>query len=424
VGPVSTAVVAPGTVEEVEIHGISSQGAGVGRLPDGRTVFVARTAPGDRVRVRLDRVRPKWATASVVEVLVPAEGRRAPLCARYHECGGCALQHLPEEAQRNLKAGLVVEALSRIGGLERIEPPDVVGSPAQTAYRSRMSYTLRRLAGGRVVAGLHALGRPAHVIDIRDECVLPEPSVAAAWAGLRRGWGPGARLLPSGGHLRLTLRAAEGGASLLVEGGTPDWDAAALSAAVPELVVVRHRPSGADDQDTPSGSDRGVGAFEQVNRAAAELLRAHVVASAGEGGLAVDAYCGSGPYGRALAEAGWRVLGIEHDPEAAGAAAMDAPPGFTVRTGAVEDLLANALPADLVIVNPPRAGLDARVVTIILKERPGRLVYVSCDPATLARDLGRLTEAYTITSIRCFDLFPQTAHVETVVVMDAAQGIR
>src|SRR5690606_20842927 len=150
------------------------------RLPDGRTVFVARTAPGDRVPVRLDRVRPKRATAAVVEQPVPADGRRAAMCARYHECGGCALQRLPAEAQRNLKAGLVVEALSRIGGLERIEPPDVVGSPARTAYRSRMSYTLRRLAGGRVVAGLHALGRPAHVIDIRDECVLPEPSVAAA----------------------------------------------------------------------------------------------------------------------------------------------------------------------------------------------------------------------------------------------------
>jgi 23S rRNA (uracil1939-C5)-methyltransferase len=162
----------------------------------------------------------------------------------------------------------------------------------------------------------------------------------------------------------------------------------------------------------------GARAFLQVNPAAAERLHAAVieVAAAAPGTRVVDAYCGVGVYGRSLARAGARVIGIELDPEAAAAAREGAPEGFDVLEGSVEARLAEALPADLAIVNPPRTGLHERVPTLLAAQPPIRLLYVSCDPATLARDMARLP-GYRLEGLRSFDLFPQTAHVETLAVL-------
>ena len=132
----------------------------------------------------------------------------------------------------------------------------------------------------------------------------------------------------------------------------------------------------------------------------------------------VDTYCGVGLYGRDLARRGADVLGIEREAEAAKGAERDAPERFTVWTGAVEDRLAEALPADLVILNPPRSGVDSRVAETLRAGGPPRLIYVSCDPATLARDVGRISSSYEVVDVRAFDLFPQTAHVEVVVVLE------
>jgi len=159
--------------------------------------------------------------------------------------------------------------------------------------------------------------------------------------------------------------------------------------------------------------------FLQVNREASEALHRWVVeqarVSAGE--RVVDAYCGVGLYGRDLARLGAHVVGLERDPDATRSARTAAPEGFTVLAGAVEDRMAEALPADLVILNPPRTGVDARVTEVLQVAGPPRLIYASCDPATLARDIGRLSSSYEVEEVRAFDLFPQTAHVEVVVVL-------
>jgi 23S rRNA (uracil1939-C5)-methyltransferase len=154
-----------------------------------------------------------------------------------------------------------------------------------------------------------------------------------------------------------------------------------------------------------------------VNSEVAGAMLEHVLDVAGEGSQAVDAYCGAGLYGRGLAERGWMVRGVERDRTACEEATRNAPSGFTVVQGAVESQLAAVLPADLLIVNPPRSGLDADVLRVVKEGSAPRVVYVSCDPATLARDVAGISPTYAVESLKCFDLFPQTAHVETVMVL-------
>jgi 23S rRNA (uracil1939-C5)-methyltransferase len=275
------------------------------------------------------------------------------------------------------------------------------------------------------VAGFHALGRPAHVIDVADECVLPQAPLRAAWKALRAVWGPGARLLPAGGRLRLTLRATADGVALVVEGGDDAWSAAELAKAMPTLTAIWHQ-SGASHSGPRLLEGRfdetGTG-FAQVNPEVAAEMREHVLGAAGQGARAVDAYCGVGVYGHRLAEAGWTVTGIERDGAACEEAARAAPAGFDIVQGAVEAHLAKALPADLLIVNPPRGGLDPVAARIAAAADLARIIYVSCDPATLARDVATLADRFAVESVRCFDLFPQTAHVETVLVMSARDAL-
>jgi 23S rRNA (uracil1939-C5)-methyltransferase len=415
---------------DVTVRAIAAGGAGVADLPDGRVAFVHRTAPGDRARVRVTAAKPTWARAALVELTSPGPGRRRAPCPYYERCGGCTLEHLEYAEQLRWKGRIVADALTRIGGMP-VDAPAVEPSPREFRYRNRVTFTLRRLRGGRVLAGFHELEDPDRLVDLDGACLLPDDAIALAWEGLRAAWGEGAERLPDGARLRLTLRSVVGGVVLLVDGGAGSWTPDVLLNAVPGLVVVWHQESGATTPVLMAGDARahedwlgepvrpGARAFLQVNREAAERLHAAVLDAVGpaRGLTVVDAYCGVGVYGRALARAGARVTGIELDPEAAAAAGERAPDGFTVLPGAVEARLPGALPADLVIVNPPRAGLHEAVPRLLDGAQVARVVYVSCDPATLARDLKRL-EGYRLVALRSFDLFPQTAHVETLVALE------
>lgn len=419
---------------QVRIDSIAAGGEGVGRLPDGRVVFVHRTAPGDLAEVALTERRDRWARGRLLRVLEPSPERREAPCPFYGECGGCTLEHLTYPAQLRAKARIVADALTRIGGMPT-EPPEVVASPAEHRYRNRVSFALRRTGRGGVVAGFHALGDPERIVDLDGRCLLPEEPIARVWDGIRANWGTEAFRLPSGDRLRLTLRASAGGeVSLLVEGGYSPGRPQELLDAVSGLVAVWHRPGAAppalvggapglpetwgDETLELSGA-----AFLQVNRGAAALLEAHVVERVGDaaGLRVVDAYCGVGLHARRLARAGAAVVGIELDPEAVAEARRAAPEGTEFVEGPVEALLPAHLPADLVILNPPRAGVAAEVADALAASPPRRIVYVSCNPATLARDLKRLGAGFRVESVRSFDLFPQTAHVETVVVLSSQE---
>lgn len=414
----------------LRIDSIAGGGEGVGRLADGRAAFVHRTAPGELAEVVLVEQKERWARGRLLRVLEPSPERRDAPCRFYAECGGCTLEHLTYEAQLRAKGQIVADALTRIGGIA-VEPPEVVPSPVEHRYRNRVSFALRRLGRGRVVAGFHALGQPDRIVDIDGSCLLPEAAIGTVWDRLRAAWGPDARQLPSGDRLRLTLRAsAAKEVLLLVEGGFAPGSPRELIDEVQGLAAIWHRPgiasaellAGAPGLPETWGDETielSGAAFLQVNRGAAALLEAHVVEQAGAvaGLRVVDAYCGVGLHARRFARAGARAVGIELDAEALAEARRGAPAGAHFEQGAVEDVLPAHLPADLVILNPPRAGVAARVAEALVAAPPPRLIYVSCNPATLARDLRRMSDALELESVRSFDLFPQTAHVETVAVL-------
>ena len=422
-----------GDVVEVTERAVAAGGAGVADLPDGRVVFVQRTAPGDQARVRVSATKRSWARATLVELLSPGPGRRPSPCPFYGRCGGCTLEHLEYPEQLRWKARIVADALKRIGRVT-VDPPVVEPSPCEFRYRNRVTFTLRRSRGtaGGVVAGFHEMDEPDRVVDVTGACMLPEEAIARVWDGLRSAWGEGAERLPAGTTLRLTLRSVAAGAVLIVDGGSGTWTPDVLIQKVPGLVAVWHR-GGVGPPVLMAGEASawelwlgeairpGAGAFIQVNRKAAECLQAAVMRAVGTvtGLSVVDAYCGVGVYGRSLARAGARVSGIEIDPEAAAAAREGAPAGFRVIEGAVEDHLGKVLPADVVILNPPRTGVDDAVTRALSDRGIVRIIYVSCDPATLARDLARL-QGYRLTRVEAFDLFPQTAHVETLALLECA----
>jgi 23S rRNA (uracil1939-C5)-methyltransferase len=423
-----------GAAFNVRIESIAAGGAGVSHLPDGRAVFVQRSAPGDLAAIELIREKPRWAAARLVKLLEPGPSRRVAPCPHYARCGGCTLEHIEYSAQLAAKANIVQQAMRRIGAVAA-EVPGITPSPNEFRYRNRISFTLVRTPTGNVIAGFHEIDRPDHVVDISADCLLPEEPIALVWKQLRLNWGSSAALLPSGPELRLTLRAnARGDVGLIIDGGYSAGQPDRLRELVPELQSIWHRSRGAAQHVLLSGDDAFAeiwqeedlsisGAmFLQVNRAVAEQLEQHVLARAQSYGSqrAVDAYCGLGLHARRLARLGCSVVGIELDAAAIAEAERNAPPGASFVRGRVEDVLADYLPVDLVIVNPPRAGLAEPVAAILHDAPPAHLIYVSCDPATLARDLARLAPVLQLEAVRCFDLFPQTTHVETVAELACA----
>ncbi len=417
----------------VSIHGIGAHGEGVGRLEDGRAVFVHRTAPGDVASVAVTRDGPRWARARLLRVLEPTSQRREPPCPLYDRCGGCSLQHVPYPTQLDVKRDRVVQALGRIGGID-VEVGSVVPSPGELEYRTRATFHLRRGDAGSVVAGFHAVGMPHRIVDVDARCRIVSPRLAGAWRDLRASWGPGARFLPAGRQLDLTLQEVEGGVVLLVRGGAGRGDAPAILGRVPDLVAIwaagRDRP---DDPALLAGASTAghewnedhlalrPTAFLQANRFAATMLwdALSAVLDDVDGLRIVDAYSGAGAFARAWARSGASVTAIELNPEAAGTAAAGAPAGLRVVAGSVEEHLPAHLPADVVVLNPPRAGVTRAVVDALIGSPPPRLVYVSCDPATLARDLDRLSGGFDVVRLLALDLFPQTAHVESVATLEA-----
>ena len=406
------------SLARLRVDSIAAGGDGVARH-DGMAVFIPRTAPGDLVDVSLEP-HGRFARGSVVALVEPSSSRVAPPCHHYtrDRCGGCQLQHMTYDSQLGAKSTIVRDAMQRIG--KRDAPPvTVVPSPMPWGYRTKLTLALR-WSGNRWIAGLHRFDDPNAVFQL-EQCPITDERVVEIWRRIFAA----SSLLPRSRRLRGAVRLTRDGASFVLEGATQWQGVREMAERVPELTTVWWEPQGGRRRLLVDRRSAAVGlggpkspdaSFAQVNTAAAELLHAHVISRAMSHAPAtlIDAYAGTGATAIALASRGVRVTAIELDPAAARWVASHLPSGSRSVVARVEDALDAALPADVVIVNPPRAGVDERVARALQAATDSQaIVYVSCNPATLARDVQRMPR-YRVASLTSFDMFPQTAHVETV----------
>ena len=403
----------------VRILRIATGGDGVGRLEDGRTVFVPRSAPGDLVELTQVREHRRYARGRVGRLLEPSPERVEPRCPHYvhDECGGCQLQHLGSSAQRGARRTIVGDALRRIARLDRADP-ELEAAPEEFDYRTKITLTVDD--GGRRI-GLHPLDRPDFAFEL-VRCHITTPELMALWAQLSTL----RELLPSGLR-QLVLRLDRGGGRhvvLVVREDVPWGGGAALHHELESRGVgaaLWLQVEGGEAVAVASaGAPFPATVFEQVHPAMGDRVRARAIAALGAvaGRHAWDLYAGIGETTAALARAGASVESVESDPRAV-AEAESRGPAAERHVGRAERVVGRLRAPDLVVTNPPRTGMDERVTAALGRAAPRRIVYVSCDPATLARDITRL-RGFQLTDAVAFDLFPQTAHVETVAVLDRA----
>jgi len=398
---------------------IAAGGDGVGRMEDGRTVFVPRTAPGDLVELTAIRTHKRFARARAGRLLEPGPGRTEPRCPHYvrDECGGCQLQHLEAPVQREVRRGIVGDALRRLARRDVPDPPLV---PAEREFDYRTRLTLAVSADGRRM-GLHRYDRAGQVFDL-EWCHITAPPLMQLWQVLRRLRsqfpprleGVVLRQDRTGGrHVIFRTASAEvwnGAERLLAE----------LRRHGAEAVVWWQPAVGAARAMAGAAEAYPATVFEQVHPEMGDRVRARAVAALGDvrGRRLWDLYAGIGESTALLADAGAEVESVEADRRAVLEAERRGPRARR-HAGRVEHMLGELTRPDLVLTNPPRTGMDPRVTAELERQRPERVVYISCDPATLARDLTRLP-GYDLADVEAFDLFPQTAHVETVAVLRQA----
>ena len=404
--------------ELVTITGIAVGGDGVARLNDGRAVFIPRTVPGDRIRLRqgsLEKHR-NFARAELGEIVEAGPGRVAPPCPHYvHDhCGGCQLQHLAYDGQLQAKRAIVGDTLRRIGKL-KIGDPEIVEALDEWRYRAKVSLAAKALA-----IGLHPYDRSNFVFPLAD-CHITDFRLMALWRELRSHL---ALLPPSLTCLTLRLDREQRRHIIAESAGEPWLRAEALRDAMQvdyELVCWWQPVDGAARVMAGPATGFPATAFEHVNPGMGMLARRWAVEQLGDvrGQMVWDLYGGVGDTAALLVEGGAGVVSVDADEKAVAWGRSRLPAARFIAARA-EDVLASLPAPHAVVVNPPPAGLHWDVSLRLTSEPVAKLVYISGDPATLARDLHRLNVNYIVKAVRAFDLFPQTAHVETVAVLEAA----
>ena len=413
---------------EVTIERILPGGLGLAHA-DGRTVMVALAAPGDRVRVSIDRVKGNVAFASIEEVIEPSPVRVSPPCQYFGRCGGCDFQQLSYEAQLAAKVEIIKDCLRRIGRIESVPELQITPAPNPWHYRTRAQWqydSIRRRLG-------YFQSGSRHVCDV-EECAVLAPELQQTLSGLRERMQDGS--LPEDAR---DFRAVVGdeGVSLAppVRGSSPTVrEGSDLGMTSDQVRDITRKIRGETYRLNAES-------FFQAND---DLLPQLIDAALSEasGQTAVELYCGVGFFTLPLARRFSRVIGVESETAASKLARENlAQAGLTNAEIAIRDVgvwlddvkrhdlsrlsesSAAALQGqiDFVLLDPPRTGAESRVIAGVLGLKPLRISYVSCDPATLARDLRKLIAGgYLLDSIVAFDMFPQTHHVETVAHLATA----
>jgi len=404
-------------VYQITMEKMVSGGDCLGRLPDGRAVFVPFVLPDEVVRIELVDEKKRYVHARPIEILTTSPERIQPLCIHFGECGGCQYQHLPYAQQLKLKEELLLDQFQRIAHIE--DPPlqPIVPSPNPWHYRNHVQF---HLGQNGELGFVHADGE--HLLII-EECHLPQAEINALWPQLELG--------PESGVYRLGIRQDSfDDIMLILEGDDPD--APEFSEDIPVSAVytppdARLTVLAGDDHLVCSLLGRhfqvSARSFFQVNTAMAEKMIAHLLENINLSGdtRVVELYAGVGLFSAFLAPKVGSLIAIESSGSACHdfAINLDEFDNVSLYEAQAEEVLPSLdEPVDLLVMDPPRAGLAPAVHEALAELLPQQIAYISCDPATLARDVKRiLSHGYRLDSVTPFDQFPHTGHIETVVLM-------
>lgn len=448
----SAAPLRPGQIVTVGIHGLGHSGEGVGRY-EGLTLFVPGGAPGDRLEARVTEVKKNYAKAVLHRVVEPSPHRVAPACPVVGECGGCQLQHIAYPAQLDLKRQQVIDAVERLGKLTGVTVHPTLGMDEPWQYRNKAQFPFG-YRSGKVVAGFFAPGTH-RIVDI-EQCDIQHPlgnQIMAEVKELAHRFGvPIYDERTHRGVIRHVLARVGRGtgecmAVIVTNGPTLPRGkqiAEELMRRIPSLVSVvqnvnaeqtnvilgrkNHLLAGRDYiTDYIGDLEFAISplSFFQVNPAQTEVLYGKALEYAGLTGqeTVLDVYCGIGTISLFLARQAGEVIGIEWVPPAIEDARENAERNGISNARFICGDAAQEMPrladegvrADVIVVDPPRKGCDEPVLRAMAEMGPRRIVYVSCNPASLARDLAILGElGYRTVEVQPVDMFPHTAHVECV----------
>jgi 23S rRNA (uracil1939-C5)-methyltransferase len=402
------------TQVELTLTEMAFGGTAIGRLADGRAIFVPYALPGERVLIEIVEQKAHHAFGKLLRVLEPASQRIPARCPHFGECGGCHYQHLPYEEQVSLKARLLAEQLQRIGGLDDLPPIQIHPSPAPWHYRNSLQFHL-------TPEGKLGFQRAqSHETLAIEQCFLPLEPLVDLWKHIE--------VDPTSGVERVVLRCDSAENLLLVLESQSPITPEVMVEEMP-LSVVHLSPAGSL---VIAGSEHlwmevkgqqlrlSAGAFFQVNTAVAEQivddLLSHLTLSPND--TLLDVYCGGGLYSLFLAPKVKRLIGIENSPYACRdfEVNLDAFDHVELYEAGAEQVLPSLnLQPQTVLLDPPRNGLSKIVRQALWQLAPRQIAYVSCDPATFARDARHFAQnGYRLEHLAFFDMFPQTYHIEAL----------
>jgi 23S rRNA (uracil1939-C5)-methyltransferase len=399
---------------EIELTSSAYGGESIGRLPDGRAVFVPFTIPGEKARIELVEEKRGYARARLLEVLEPSPQRSTPRCSHFGLCGGCHYQHMPYLAQLAAKTAILRDQLERIGGLKAPLIQPAIASPQEFQYRNHVQFHLT--PQGKL--GYH---RPrSEAVFAIQECHLPEPALNELWPQLDF------EALAEIERIGLRL-GAEDDIQVILESRNslpPDLSVVELPISVVHLSPAGAQVLAGSPDITISVLGRlfrvSAGSFFQTNTAIAQAMVEHVLAilALDRTAVALDVYCGVGLFSAFLAPRVERLIGIEVSPSATDdfSANLDEFDNVELYEAPAEIVLPGLdFQPDVILVDPPREGIGRNALDGLLRLASSRLVYVSCDPATLGRDSRRLAAGgYALEQVTLFDQFPQTYHIESI----------
>lgn len=388
-------------------------GDALARLPDGRAVFIPYALPEELLRIRLVEEKERYARGVISEILTPSPDRIQPRCPHFQDCGGCHYQHIPYQEQLRIKETILVDQLRRVGKIDSPLVKPIRPSPSPWNYRNHIQFHVAE--DGRPGFLKH---RSSEIVPIQ-ECHLPEESLNRIWPSFSLEYIPGLD--------RISLRAGEEGQDTLILLESQGQESFDFSVDLP-LSAVLQGPGG---EIVLSGDDFTIipildfpfvvsaGSFFQTNTRVAESLVAYTleVLPLEENSVCLDVYCGAGLFSAFLAPRVKKVIGIESSPSACedylyNLAEFDNVELYDLPAEHV--LSALDISPDIILLDPPRAGLSKTVLDSVADLGPDLIVYISCDPATLARDIQRFSQkGFSLEESTPFDMFPQTYHIES-----------